>query len=530
MKMSKILSLLLVLAMLLSCFVACKPSQGNQGNQGGNQGTPDAGSDDAYLAELAGTYDIVMWTSEIEGVSDQFGAQVKAFNEKYAKYGIVVNASIEGVTEADTATKVAADVASAPDIFCFAQDQLARLVQAAALAAPNEKITAELKAANDATSISASSVGGELYAYPLTSDNGFFMFYDKSVINEADLGSMEALLDACAAAGKTFRYPGSNGWYNAGFFFATGCDSKWIVGENGKFTSIEDTYNSAEGMIAMKGLQKMTQHSAYNADNEKVLTDAAVIISGTWAVNAIKAVFGEDYGAAELPSFTVDGQSYHLGSFAGCKLLGVKPQADQKRTLVLSLLAQHLTNADSQLDRFNSFGWGPSNLEAQKSEAVKSNPALVALAAQNKYCKVQGQINGSWWDIAAVLGDKAKEATSDANLQNALNEYDGAIEAVLGKSDAELKAWSVIGTIGGTNWDYDFPMTAQGDNVFVSDAIEMVAGNYFKVRQGGSWDVNFGVGGALNGPDIAVDASGTYHVVLTILSETSATIELVPAE
>ena len=534
MKMSKILALLLVVVMVLSVLVACggggttteTPNNGGD-NSGDNNGNEN--NEDQYYAELAGTYDITMWTSEIAGVSDQFAAQVAAFNEKYAKYGIVVNAEIEGVTEADCATQVAADVASAPDIYCFAQDQLARLVQAAALAQPNEKITGELKADNDATSISAASVAGDLYAYPLTSDNGFFMFYDKSLISEEDAESMETLLQICEEKGKTFRYPGSNGWYNAGFFFATGCDSQWITDASGKFTSIDDSYNSANGIIAMKALQKLTQSPAYNADNEKVITDAAVIISGTWAINSMKEVFGENYAATDLPSFEVDGKSYHIGSFAGCKLMGVKPQADQKRTLVLSLLAQYLTNAESQLQRYESFGWGPSNLQAKESEAVQADPALLALAEQNKYCKIQGQISGAWWDIAALLGDEAKAATSDADLQTALDKYDEAIAASLSKSDEELQAWSAIGTIKGTSWNTDFPLTAVGDNVFESEVLALTAGEEYKIRQGGSWDVNYGVGGSANGANIPVEESGNFVIRFTIVSATEVKIELIPA-
>ena len=97
MKMSKILSLVLVVVMLLSCFVSCKPKQ------------PD------LFEGLEGTYDITLWVSEKEGVADQFQEQIAAFCAAHP--GIIINASIEGVTEADAGSKVVADVASAPDIF-----------------------------------------------------------------------------------------------------------------------------------------------------------------------------------------------------------------------------------------------------------------------------------------------------------------------------------------------------------------------------------------------------------------------------
>ena len=82
------------------------------------------GESTAASNELAGTYDITMWVSEMYGVSALFQQQIDAFEA--ANPGIVINASIEGVTEADAGSKVVADVASAPDIFCFAQDQIGR--------------------------------------------------------------------------------------------------------------------------------------------------------------------------------------------------------------------------------------------------------------------------------------------------------------------------------------------------------------------------------------------------------------------
>ena len=424
MKMSKILALLLVVVMLVSTMTACF---------GGEQGNNDDNNDNAPAHEYAalnGTYNITMWVSEIDGVADQFQAQIDAFEAKYP--GIVINASIEGVTEADAATMVTADVASAPDLYCFAQDQLARLVQAAALAAPASKVEAELKATNDAGSIAAASVNGKLYAYPLTADNGFYMFYDKSIISEEDAESMEKIIEICNENGKTFRYPLSNGWYNAGFFFATGCESVWTTDSDGQFTGVNDSYNSEAGLIAMKGMQKLAQATCFDPDNETYI-NVGVVISGTWAANDIKEVLGDNFAATDLPSFEVDGKSYHIGSFTGNKLLGVKPQSagNENKAAVLSLLAQYLTGAECQQQRFDTFGWGPSNITAQQSEGVQSDVALAAFAKQAAYGKPQGQIHGDWWNIAAVLGDQAKNAASEQDLKDALGAYKNAIDGLV---------------------------------------------------------------------------------------------------
>ncbi len=527
-RMSKIIALLLVLAFVVAGVVACKD---NTPNEQPSTNTPDPNTPDPnapVVNPLAGTYDITMWVSEKEGVAEQFQAQIDAFEA--ANPGIIINASIEGVTEADAGSKVVADVASAPDMYCFAQDQLARLVQAAALAGPGGDIAKLIKESNDKISVAAASVAGTLYAYPMTSDNGYYMYYDTSIISEEDAESLEAIIAACEDSGKLFRFALENAWYTASFFFATGCNSNWSMNEEGEFISVDDSFNSTKGLIAMKGMQKLAQSPIYDS-NADIFTDAGVVVTGIWNAEAAEAHFGENFGVTDLPSFTVDGESYHLGSYTGNKLLGVKPQQDKNRAAVLSLLAQYLTNEACQTQRYESFQWGPSNLAAQQSEAVQSNPSLTALAKQNEYGLPQGQIHGSWWDIAKVLGAEAKAATSEQDLKDALTDYQAAIDGLFEMTEEQKQAWSVIGNICNTTWDTDFAMTKQEDGTFLSAALELHANESLKCRQGASWDVSYGASeGQAATPDgnLLVETDGTYYVKLT-LSDNGGYVELIPA-
>ena len=508
--MKKIIALLLVLVMALS-LVAC--------------GGTEESNAPAASAELAGTYDITMWVSEKEGVAELTKTQIDAFMQ--ANPGIVINATIEGVTEADAGSKVIADVASAPDIYCFAQDQLARLVQAAALAPLGQGAQETVKAANDAGSVAAGTVAGTMYAYPMTSDNGYYMYYDKSIISDEDAESLEKIIAACEANNVKFRYALENAWYTASFFFATGCHSNWSMDTDGNFTAVDDDFNSANGLIAMKGMQKLAQSPAYDS-NADIFTDAGVVITGIWNAEAAEQHFGDNMGATDLPSFEVDGQSYHLGSFTGNKLMGVKPNTDAKKQAVLSLLAQYLTGEECQTQRYEQFQWGPSNKNAQASEAVQSNVSLAALAKQGEYGIPQGQIHGSWWDITKVLGADAKAATSDAELQAALDSYKATIDGLFQMTEEQKNAWGVIGNICSTNWDTDFPMTEDPAGTYTSEVLELKAGEEFKVRQGASWDVNFGV--EFNGANIVVEADGKYQVKLVWDGAQGGTVTLVPAE
>ena len=491
-KSLKLISLLLALVMVLSlgaCGGKTNPSQGSsaapQGSTAAPQGSTSSGS------QLAGTYDIKVWCPE--NAVSWTKEQIDSFNKSNTD-GIVINATVEAVGEGDAATSMITDVEAGGDLFFFAQDQTARLIEAGALAKLGKAAAANVLENNEETSVIAVKSGDELYAYPLTSDNGFFMYYDKSVIPEADLGSMEKLLEDCEKAGKYFSFDVKNGWYVASFFFATGCSSEWEYDDNGKAIACRDNWNSANGLIAAKGLKTFVSSKAYNNSSSgadfAAATPSAIVVTGTWDYNTIKDILGDNLGAAELPSFTVDGKSYHLGSYTGCKLLGVKPQTEAVKQAVLHRLAQFLTNEECETKLFEQLGWGPANLAAREKA---SSPALTAFDAQKKYGTPQGQISGGWWDIAKAIATNVENATDEKGLQDALDIYKEALAGIIDMPEDEATAMTVIGSIAGTNWDADFEMTQKPEGTwYTNEPIELKKGDEFKVRMGKSWDVNFG--------------------------------------
>ncbi len=495
--MKRILSIVLALAMVLCMFAAC----------GGSNSSSETTAPASSGNELAGTYDIKVWVAE--EIVELTKTQIDNYNATNTD-GIVINATIEPVGEGDAATAMTTDIEAGADIYCFAQDQAARLIQAGALAqlgvAAGENVTAN----NDPGAVSAVTSGDILWAYPLTADNGYFMYYDKSVISEDIVDDMSALIAACEAAGRNFSFELENAWYFVSYFFATGCTSDWVTDDDGAFISVNDTFNSANGLIAAKGIQELVTSSCYvnsstTADFEAAVP-SAVVVSGTWNYENALGILGENMGVADLPSFTVDGETYHLASYNGCKLMGVKPQTDPVKAAVLHKLAQYLTGEQCQLERFEAKGWGPANLAAQQNEKVQESVHLAALWAQNAYSVPQGQIHGSWWDIGKVVATNIKNGM---DLQEALDTYQASMEALFNMSDEVLNAYTVIGSINGDGWSVDLPMTEQEDGTWKSDeAYTMDAGVEFKCRQGKNWDV------AYPAANYVVEAAGTYYIVL----------------
>ncbi|MGM9668156.1 MAG: extracellular solute-binding protein [Faecousia sp.] len=509
--MKKALALVLAVVMVLS-LCACTPAGGNTdnpGNNGGQSTTPNGGSENnggTGEVTLAGTYQITVWCAE--NAVELTKSQIEKFNSTNTD-GIVIEATIEAVSEADAGTNMITDVEAGGDLYCFAQDQFARLVQAGALAKLGQGATQIVSEANDPGVVAAATVGEELFAYPMTADNGYFMYYDASVVPEADVDSMEAIIADCEAAGKYFAFEmNTSAWYLASFFFATGCVSEWTTDSDGKFVSVNDNFNSANGLIAVKGMEKLVKSPMYLSSSKgaEFASGAAVVVTGIWDYETVKGILGDNMGVTDLPSFEVDGTSYHLGSFNGCKLMGVKPQTDPVRQAVLHKLAQYLTSEECQMERFETLAWGPSNSNAQKSDAVQANPGLAALLAQSPYSIPQGQIHGSWWDIAKVIGDDVKAAEDEAGLQKALDNYQEKIDSLFTMSDEVMNAFTVIGAINGDGWTIDLPMTADGDVWTTTEAYAMDAGTEFKVRKGKSWDE------AYPAENFVVETAGTYYV------------------
>jgi len=271
-------------------------------------------------AALAETVALKVWGSQedqelLAELCEAFAAEHPETTYEFT-YGVV--------GEADAKARYLEDPAAAADVFSYPDDQIIDLVNADALYEVTRNHDA-IVAANSVGSVNAASVGGVLYGYPMTADNGYFLYYDRSVVSDEDAGSFDTLLAAAEKAGKKVQIDISNGWYLAGFFLGNGCTL--TLDENGN--QICD-FNSEKGLQAAEAIRAICNHPAYTSGDDTVLQggmgDAICAgISGTWVAAAMKEKLGDNYAAAKLPTFTVDGEQVQMGSFLGCKILGVNP-------------------------------------------------------------------------------------------------------------------------------------------------------------------------------------------------------------
>ncbi len=376
-----------------------------------------------------GTGAITIWVAE--EVDAFTKAQVDKFmeeNPQFAGYTV----TIEAVGEGDAASNMITDVEGGADIYGFAQDQLARLVSAGSIMEVIGDYANFVSTSNDAGAVGAATMGDAIYAFPVTSDNGYFMYYDKSVVT--DPTSLEKIVEDCEAAGKGVYMEINSGWYQTAFFFATGCELTYDADSTGKFVKANVTYASDNGVKALKKMIELSKSpSFFNGSSISNATNPGAIIDGTWDSSAAKEVFGDNYACAKLPTFTVDGESFQFSGFGGFKLLGLKPQTDTNKAVVCLELAKYLSSAEVQLARYNEVGWGPSNMEAQADEAVKADEALSALAEQLAFTIPQGQYPNDYWTLATALGDDViadkYDNASDEELMSVLEEFQATCES-----------------------------------------------------------------------------------------------------
>lgn len=328
------------------------------------------------------------------------------------KYNIKV-----GICEEDMAvSNIAPDPSAAADVFCYSNDQLVPLLRVGALAKLGGIFLDNVKTENSEDSVASGSIAygtadEKVYGYPYASDNGYFMFYDKSVITDEQVGSLESIISVCETKNKKIAWAVDVPWYTAGWFFAFGCDYsvEYDYNDNYKEKNIEISLNNEGGINACKAMSKLTSSKAFSGkstDNEKIITgfttkSTAVAVSGTWNAPQIKKILGENYGVCKLPTVNVNGQDVQLSSFKGYKLFGVNPHSGDK-IVEAHKLAAFLSSEAMQAERFEKHMVGPTNNAA--ANAVKDDATFAALNAQKQFAKEQTSVPSSFWEPLKGVG------------------------------------------------------------------------------------------------------------------------------
>ena len=355
---------------------------------------------------------------------------IKAVVDEYnANHELDFEYEFTAISEADAGTTLANDptVNGAPALFLCADDHIDTL--------KSKNIVAEIKNARKEavinstteTAVLGATLEDKLWGYPVTGDNGYFLWYNKAALTAEDVTSLETILQKAKAAGKTFLMDVANGWYANSFIMspqANGVESlKWKKGETGNV--YDTTWDNASAVKVSEYVQSLltpayTDGTLQMGSNDVIAAgfkDGTMIaaVSGTWMQNDLQAAIGDNLAATKLPAYHIDGTAYQMASFSGSKVYCInktRPAAEQKTA---AELAELLTSKEGQLKRFEIRNALPCNKEAIADARYTSKVTIggAALVEQSLYACIQAQTAESrYWDIGKAIG----QAYVDGNL------------------------------------------------------------------------------------------------------------------
>ena len=435
--MIKLTAVALVLCMLGGALAACRRGGGDSTDTGSNGGNGNGGgSNNGNSKEIT----LTVWGAQedqqmLKEMCDAY-AKENSRNKYKFQFGVL--------GEGNSSDKILNDVEAGPDVFSFPSDRINTFYAGGALARIGGDLETRVKAENAEGAVDAATirVNGEdhLYAFPVTGDNCYFLYYDKSVFkNPEDLQSMDKILDVAEAAGKKVHFKiNDDGWYLASFFFADE-DLKYDVTYNDRMVEekVEINFDSEDGLDVMKAIRHYVNRDGFVAqtDDSKIIAaftpdasgkrECAAAVSGTWNASTIKQLLGDNMGVCILPTVKIDGEDVRLSGFMGYKLMGVNGYSKNKGEA--SKLAAFLTNEQNQLKRFRDRGFGPTNKKVAAMTEVMNDPVISTVLEQAAYNRSQKNVPSAFWTpmaslITPLITAKAEGKTvTDEQLQGYLD-------------------------------------------------------------------------------------------------------------
>lgn len=359
------------------------------------------------------------------------GTIVENFKKEYEKEtGFEI--TVETVGEADCKNTILGNVSECADVFTFADDQLMALAASGVL--KPVKDADSIRKRNLDGAVEAASIGDNLYAYPLTADNGYFMYYNKAYFKDSDLETLDDMLRIAANNNKKITMDWNSGWYLYTFFGNTGMN----VGLSDDGVTNVCDWNTKEGDIkgidVANAMLDIGKNAGFQNGTDTDLTEGAkngsVIagVSGVWLSGSLKETWGDNFGAVKLPTYTCNGKQVQLSSYVGYKLVGVNAYSGNQEWA--AKLAEWISNEENQTLRFEERGQGPANKNASETDEVKSDLAIKALLEQSEFGSLQ-RIGGKYWDPVAAFGmDMADGSTEGKDIQKVMDKLVSDITAI----------------------------------------------------------------------------------------------------
>lgn len=403
----KLLAAVLSASLLSTALAGCGNSDAGK--------TADAGTGTEQVDESeqleSGNVSLKVWVEESN--IDNLQKMIDSFEQKYAGQADF-DITIEASSDASTRNIVLGDIHNAADIFSMPDDQLYSLIAGGALSPVTNQN--EVKSANLEAAVDAASYKGTLYAYPYSADNGYFLYYNKEYLSDADVQTLDRILEVAAENEKKLSMEFNSGWYLYSFYGNTGLE--FGINDDGvtNYCNWNATEGSIKGVDVAQALLDITTNPGFIAQTDgdfiEGVKDGTCIagVSGVWNSMTIQEAWGKNYGACKLPTYTCKGQQIQMSSFKGYKMFGVNAYSDHLAWA--HRLADWISNEENQNLRFAERSTGPSNKNAAASDAVGKVPAIAAVIDQSQYGVLQ-RVGNSYWNACTSFADTIAAGNPD---------------------------------------------------------------------------------------------------------------------
>ena len=432
--MKKAIKFLSVMSLCLLGLASCGETSSTSVGGGGSNSSTSTGGGQAQQ-------DTIVVSCPVEK-TDFMREQAEKFltdNSLTSQYIIQIVNNAEGDVQKNISDWTAA---SAPDVYAFASDQQPTLMRAGALATvPTTFANTLTQELTPAAIESVTLANGNMFGYPYTGDNGYFLYYNTEYVSEDEVDTMDHLLAALEEHDVQLQYCLKEAWYGAGLMFTFGAQYTINYNDTGdEVVSINADFNTEKGYKAGKAMYDLAHNpnvfsnclsSEQNAPVAE--NNLGAVITGSWNYDAFNEATGGKLKAAKLPTVTVDGETANLSSFLGYKIYGVNPQKSSGNTARLSVLhqlANYLVSAPVQTAFYEEFGSSPCNLQSLEdcADAMAEDTSVLALSAQAEFAFPQVAVPSSVWTSAQTLYTTLLECDgSDAAIKAAVDTYNDAL-------------------------------------------------------------------------------------------------------
>ena len=418
--MKKLIALLLALVMVLS-LAACgteKPVETK---------APEAGNDTPATEAAPEAITLKVWAPQEDQVdANSWLIQIQAqFQAAHPEYVITWDNGV--CPEGDAATMVTADPSAAADVYMYANDQLGTLLQAGALAKLGGSYLEQVQNDVSATYVNTvTSTDGGVYGFPVA-PNTWFMYYNKALVGDADLTSLESVLEKGIVAFEV-----KNSWYLPSFFFAAGGT---LFGETGTDAAAGVQFGGEIGVNATNAVLDLLENPNFKVDGDGYgnagLKDGSVVayFSGSWDYAGLFEALGENLGAVPAPTVMINGEAKQLKAYAGSKVVGVNPNAKNMKAAMQ--FAAFLASADSQLLRFQLRNITPAVTALGENAEVAASIVAAAESATMAYASVAqptiAEMNPVWGPVGTFGTNLADGAVTRENVQEMVDLLDGQL-------------------------------------------------------------------------------------------------------